>query len=231
MNFIFVLLGTIAVVFAIIKPLKSHAPLFYVFAIALNALYIAAVYSSLPSGIWQALFLLMQKCTLSLAIFVVVMFIGVLSKDSKIGMMLRPVRAELSIMGCILACGHMAVYLAAFVPRVFGGYIDTNFAVFFATAMVLLVLLLMLGITSFGAVKRRMNTATWKRIQKWAYVFFGLIYVHLVSILLPSALASGITAKVSIVVYTVLFGLYTILRIRRAMIDSKSLALQNESHV
>ena len=84
-----------------------------------------------------------------------------------------------------------------------------------------LVLLLVLGVTSLQGVKRRMDAGTWKRLQKWAYVFFGLVYVHLMSILLPSALAQGMTARVSIAVYTVLFGLYAALRIARAVLDRK----------
>ena len=87
--------------------------------------------------------------------------------------------------------------------------------------LALLVLLLVLGVTSLQGVKRRMDAGTWKRLQKWAYVFFGLVYVHLMSILLPSALAQGMTARVSIAVYTVLFGLYAALRIARAVLDRK----------
>ena len=138
-------------------------------------------------------------------------------------LLLRPIRAELSILACLLAVGHMVMYLIPFAPRlVNGGYAQAGFLVFFATAMALLVLLLVLGVvTSLPGVKRRIDAGTWKRLQKWAYVFFGLVYVHLMSILLPSALAQGMTARVSIAVYTVLFGLYAALRIARAVLDRK----------
>ena len=115
------------------------------------------------------------------------------------------------------------MYLMSFAPRLLNGSaIDSGFLLFFATAIALMALLLILGATSFKGVKRRMDATAWKRLQKWAYVFFGLVYVHLVSILLPAALLRGDTARTSIVVYTVLFGAYAALRIHRAMKDRKT---------
>ena len=78
-------------------------------------------------------------------------------------------------------------------------------------ALALLVLLLVLGVTSFAFVKRRMRTDSWKRLQRWAYVFFGLVYVHLMLMLAPAASQGGEAAVASVVVYTVIFW-----RLRRA---------------
>ena len=58
-------------------------------------------------------------------------------------------------------------------------------------------------------------------MQKWAYVFFGLVYVRLVSILLPSAFHGGSSAQLSIAIYTILFSVYVALGLRRAVIDRK----------
>lgn len=73
----------------------------------------------------------------------------------------------------------------------------------FVLAVVLLVLLVVLGVTSFAFVKRQMSTASWKKVQKLAYPFFGLVYVHLLLMLLPSALHGGLAAQASVVVYSV----------------------------
>ena len=222
MNFVLVLACTTVVVLLLRKPLKRRPGVFYALAVLLNVLYVASTFVTYPEVARRALFLLMQKCTLAFALFAIVMFIGAFRADSKVGLLLRPIRAELSILACLLAVGHMVMYLIPFAPRlVNGGYAQAGFLVFFATAMALLVLLLVLGVTSLQGVKRRMDAGTWKRLQKWAYVFFGLVYVHLMSILLPSALAQGMTARVSIAVYTVLFGLYAALRIARAVLDRK----------
>lgn len=73
--------------------------------------YVIGVEGLLPRVVMGPLTLLMGKCVLSLALFVVVMYIGVFAKGSKVHQWLKPVRSELSIIACILACGHMAVYL------------------------------------------------------------------------------------------------------------------------
>ncbi|MEF9876498.1 MAG: hypothetical protein RR772_06270 [Gordonibacter sp.] len=164
----------------------------------------------------------MQKCMLPLALFAVVMFIGVFARDSKVGSWLRPVRAELSIIAWILSLGHMTVYLMSYVPRVLaGGSLGGNVALSFVVALVLFALLLMLGITSFNGVKKRMKADSWKRVQLLAYPFFGLIYVHVLLMLLPSALHGGVAAQVSVAVYTMVFGTYAVLRVVRAVRDRK----------
>ena len=160
---------------------------------------------------------------LSLALFVVVMYIGVFAKGSKVHQWLKPVRSELSIIACILACGHMAVYLGSYAPRL-GGTLGVNVVSALVVALALLVLLLVLGVTSFAFVKRRMRTDSWKRLQRWAYVFFGLVYVHLMLMLAPAASQGGEAAVASVVVYTVIFGAYAALRVRRALVDRRAVA-------
>lgn len=220
MDFVLVLVVTTALVWVLRKPIKKLPILFYAITILLNVVYIATLYMTLPELAREGIFLLMQKCTLALALFTVVMYIGVFDKDSKISHELRPIRSELSIMACFLAIGHMVVYLTAFLPRVMAGVgMAGNFMLFFVTAVVLLALLVVLGVTSFQFVKRHMSAQSWIKLQKLAYLFFGLIFVHLVSILLPAAVNGGTTAMISIGVYVVLFGAYAALRVRRAMLD------------
>ena len=86
-------------------------------------------------------------------------------------------------------------------------------------AIILFVLLIVLGVTSFQFVKKHMSRTSWKNVQKLAYPFFGLTYVHLVCLLLPSAMRGRIAATVSVAVYSVVFIAYLILRIMRAMAD------------
>lgn len=222
MNFILVLLGTVVGVFVVRKPLKRFPAVFYALAVMLNVLYVANAYVMFPDLVRKAVFLLMQKCTLSLALFAVVMFIGAFRKDSRVGVLLRPVRAELSIMACILALGHMVVYLTPLMPHVGSGAVDARYAVFFVTVVLLWVLLLVLGVTSFECVKRRMNGRAWVRVQKGAYLFFGLVFVHMMSILLPAAMSGGRAAQASVAVYAVLFAAYAGMRSARAWIDRRS---------
>ena len=229
MTFIIVLVATVAACFALRNPLHKWPVAFYVLAVAVDVVFAFGTFGMLPRSIWMPMLVLVQKCMVALALFVVVMFIGCFSKESKVGRWLRPVRAELSIIACILACGHMAVYLASYLPRLAMGGLGGNVLASLTLALVLLALLLVLGITSFQAVKKHMRTETWKRVQKFAYLFFGLVYVHLVLMLLPSALAGGAAAQTTVGIYTVAFGGYAVARIARALADRRAVAAEGAS--
>lgn len=221
MSFLVVLLMTVAASVSLRHPLHKAPAAFYILAVALDAAYIVGIEGFLPRVVMGPLTLLMGKCVLSLALFVVVMYIGVFAKGSKAHQWLRPMRAELSIVACILACGHMAVYLASYAPRL-GSAMGVNVLSALAVAVALLVLLLVLGVTSFGFVKRHMRTESWKRLQRWAYAFFGLVYVHLMLMLAPAASRGGEAAVASVAVYTAVFGAYAVLRVRRAWCDQQT---------
>lgn len=220
MDFALILAVTIAACFALRTPLKACPTAFYAIAIAVDVLYAFGSTVGLPRAIWAPMFVLIQKCELALALFVVVMFIGCLSHESRAYKWLKPVRSELSIVAWFLALGHMAVYLESYLPRIFGdGAISTNVMGSFVLAVALLVLLMVLGVTSFAFVKKRMHTETWKKVQKLAYPFFGLVYLHLLLMLLPSALHGGAAAQTSVAVYSVVFIGYGLCRTARALLD------------
>lgn len=220
MDFAIILIASVAACFALRNPLKACPAVFYAAAIAVDVLYMYGVFFGLPRAVWSPLFVLVQKCELALALFVVVMFVGCLKRGGRAYRWLKPVRSELSIVAWFLSLGHMAVYLESYLPRLFGGGpISGNVMGAFVLALVLLALLVVLGVTSFAFVKRHMSTASWKRVQKLAYPFFGLVYVHLLLMLLPSALHGGIAAQASVAVYSVVFVGYGLCRVGRALLD------------
>ena len=113
---------------------------------------------------------------------------------------------------------HVTVYAVSYLPRLLStNNLDENIVVSMAVALILLALLTVLGITSLNVVKRIMTATTWNRAQRLSYVFFGLVFCHLAFILAPAALHGGIAAQRSLLVYTALFGAYTILRIAKAI--------------
>lgn len=223
MDFAVIMAVTVAACFALRNPLKACPTAFYAVAIAVDVLYVWGVFFGLPRAVWSPLFVLVQKCELALALFVVVMFIGCLSREGRAYRWLKPVRSELSIVAWFLSLGHMAVYLESYLPRILGGgEIGGNVLGAFALAIVLLALLVVLGVTSFAFVKRQMSTASWKKVQKLAYPFFGLVYVHLLLMLLPSALHGGAAAQASVAVYSVVFVGYAFCRVGRALVDRRA---------
>ena len=224
MTFLIVLICVVVAVLLLKPAIKKAPAIWYAAAIVLALLYIGALQGLLPlsAPVRNVLFLLLQKGTLAVALFTVVMFVGVFPRDSKLRKYLSPIRAELSIIACMLIVGHILAYCLTYVPRVLGaGVISPFVSVGLGVAFAVTVLLIVLGATSFNSVKARMNSQTWFRVQKWSYVFFGLTYVHVLAMLLPSALSGGMTAAQSVVAYTVVFGAYAVLRIVRAILDRK----------
>ena len=76
-----------------------------------------------------------------------------------------------------------------------------------------------LCVTSAQRVKHAMKATSWKRIQRLAYPFYVLTYVHLALLLMPSALAGNSVAMLSIAVYSAVVGVYVVLRAAKALRD------------
>ena len=155
MNFLFLLIIAAVAAYLLRSPLKAHPSLFYSIAAMLVLLYFFGATFGVPRWLWMPLVDLIQKCELAVALFAVVMLIGCLGKEQTLYRRMKPIRAELSIIACILCLGHMAVYLGSYLPRLLGNAsINSNVAVAFGVAVALFVLLALLGVTSLGIVKR-----------------------------------------------------------------------------
>ena len=221
MTFVVVLACSLAFAMICKTAIKACPMAFYALALVLDILFIADSFMNLPAFLHDLLLLLLHKCTRATALFVVVMYIGVFARDSRAAQQLRPIRAELSIVAWLLSLGHMAVYLSSYMTRLSTGVAQTNVAASLVVALCLFVLLIVLGVTSFNVVKKRMKKETWKRVQLLAYPFFGLVYVHLMLMLLSSALRGGEPAQVGVAVYSLVFLGYAALRTRRAVVDRR----------
>jgi len=210
MTFSVVLICSIAVVL-VSKPLiKKYAIAFYALALLFDVLFIVDRWMPLPALLGDFIYICIQRCTLSLALFVLVMYVGIFKKDSRIRNYLMPIRKELSIEACFLAIGHMVNYLFAYAARAITNFagLQLNIATSLVVSLILFALLIVLGITSFDFVKKHMSTKNWKNLQKLSYLFFMLVYVHVLLFLLPSAMQGGSTAQISVVVYSVIFIFY-----------------------
>ena len=135
MNFLFLLIIAAVAVYLLRRPLKAHPSFFYGIAVILDLLYFVGSTFGVPRWLWTPLVDLIQKCELALALFAIVMFIGCLGKEQALYRQMKPIRAELSIVACILCFGHMAVYLDSYLPRLLGNAsINGNVAVAFGVA-------------------------------------------------------------------------------------------------
>ncbi len=222
MSFLICFILTALLSVALRKPIHKVPWVFYIVCVLLNVLLISMRVVTLPQEIMPALSFLMQRANLSMALFTVVMFIGVLPRSGNLSHWLRPIRAELSIMASILIVGHMILYLMTYIPRFMSGLmVKTNVYVSFAVAIALLVLVLLLGITSFRFVKRHMKARTWKKIQNLSYIFYALVFLHLMLMFAPGFMAGQQLAVTQVVVYCVVFAAYVVLRVWRAIVDKR----------
>lgn len=222
MIFLVSLLAACAFAFVLRNPLLRWPGVFYGLALVLDVVYLLAATGVIDHYAWTEMYLSMQKCTLAFGLFAVVMFVGVFSRASKVRQWLQPVRGTLSIVAWILCLGHVAMYGASYLPRVLdGGQVSGNVLAAFALACVLVALLMVLGVTSLVAVKKALGTSRWKAIQLLAYPFFGLVFLHVLLMLLPSAATGGLAAQQSVAVYGVVLGIYAVLRAVRAVADKR----------
>lgn len=222
MAFLVTLAATVVATFLLKGPIRKVPWAFYLLAIALDVALILSTGIVLPRNLRIAVSYLMLRGGLGVAMFVLVMYIGVFPRSGKISRWFRPIRAELSIIACLLIAGHMCVFLPKYLPSLFTGSIAKGtVGASVIVALCLFVLVLVLGVTSFRFVKRHMTARSWKKLQRLAYAFYALIFVHLV-LMLGSAAASGITRTAFTVgVYCVVFGVYAVLRIVRAVADRR----------
>ena len=96
-------------------------------------------------------------------------------------------------------------------------------------ALVLGVIFIVLGVTSFKSVRTHMNPKVWKNIQRFAYLMVALYIVHVGFFLGGSAFGGSGKGVASFVVYAVVVISYAVLRIWKAIRDKRAHAQQSET--
>ena len=216
----------LAIVFSLaLQPAIKAVPwVFYIIAIVVDVLIIFSGQLDLPPAIWKSIVLVNGRALFAFGLFVVVMFIGVLKDGSKLKNYLLPIRAEISIIAAILIVGHIVRYIGVYSMRVLTNpaSVANGMLVSFAIAVIVTVLLVVLTVTSFKAVKKNMDPKVWKKIQMLAYPFFGLIYAHILLIMFRSAMRGAENAIISLVLYGIITAAYIVLRVMRHKADQKA---------
>lgn len=225
MKFALVLLCSICVIVVFRNGIKRHPRVLYMCVAAINVLYGLGLVFDL-GAFEDVMVYLMRKCMLAVAFFCVVMYVGVLPQESSARKWLQPIRGEISIAGCILACGHILTYTYVYLPLLSAGFLSVFLLASFFAALILSILLLILGITSIKAVRRRLTVDRWRRIQITAYLFYLLVCIHVLCTFFGSAMAGGTVAQETILIYATVFGLYGVLKLSKTLCVSKRRGLR-----
>mgnify|MGYP000860147970 FL=1 len=186
------------------KSIKKHATVYYiVFAIPfflvaipfVGRLFGAELFNLVRVPILgQILRDYIHMGTFGFPLLVIIMYMGALDPKVRWVKRLLNIRKELSIISGFPVLTHSLIRVTNNFPSGLKFFIDkdgylsntpvaselgagiTSFS--FIVGVLLLVLFIPLWVTSFDSVHRRMGRVTWKKVQRWAYVLYALLFIH-----------------------------------------------------
>jgi DMSO/TMAO reductase YedYZ heme-binding membrane subunit/uncharacterized protein with FMN-binding domain len=197
--------------------LKQYPNIFYIGAAVVTIVIFSLRTVAMPQFVRQNIVGIFAKGTIGTAFFIIVMITGALPRGSKfIGPLMR-IRGELSIMAAILVLSHNLTYGMTYFKMLFSAPAALPAVQRCAAVISLMLIVLMIGLTviSFPVVRKKMNPKKWKQIQRSAYVFYGLLYVHIMLINIPYASMGLHMYAVNVLVYSIVFAGYAAMRIRK----------------
>ncbi|MDS0526454.1 ferric reductase-like transmembrane domain-containing protein [Clostridium sp. SHJSY1] len=219
MNLIITLLIVTILSLIFTTNIKKHAYAYYavaaIIAISTSIYEILRMTSNLKLG---GFILTLEKVSIkgiiAISFFILVMYAGALIPKWKVARKLLTIRAELAILGSIFMLPHGIIYFARFIilklPKILSeGTASALYLGYIAVGIIGFLLMIPLFITSIKKVRRKMNPVKWKKLQRWAYAFYFLAYLHIILILFNGKNLDWTRLSV----YTLIFGLYTILRL------------------
>ena len=199
--------------------LKKYANIFYIGVAVISIAVFLLEFLSMPLFVKNNILGIFAKGSLGTAMFVVVMYTGALPKGNKLIAPLMKIRGELSITAAILVLCHNFTYGMTYFRMLF-----TKTSLLSATqlaaaviSLVLIAIMLVLTVTSFPSVRKKMQAKKWKQLQRTAYVFYGLMYVHIMLINIPYARLGLGMYVANVVIYSIVFLGYAAMRISKAI--------------
>lgn len=222
---LFLLALLLAVLFSFVcrKALKKHAVLFYIAAAAVSVAVAVWDFHGVPAPMQNYVIGLFSRGAFATGLWCVVMWIGALPNGSAMMKALMPVRGELSIFAAILTLGHNFGFGKTYFVRMFTnpGSMKPTQLTAGILSLVMLAIMIPLTILSIPSVRKKMTAKRWKKIQRTAYLFYALIYLHVMILFLPFAQNGKVLYQVSVIVYSLVFLGYAACRIRKAIIRKK----------
>lgn len=201
--------------------LKKHAVVCYVLAAAISAAVVVCTATgasaAFPAWVRSWIWPIFVRSALSTALFAAVMYAGAVPNGSKLMKAVMPTRGELSIIASILTLGHNISFGLTYFRLLFTqpDCLPVNQLLAAICSLVMLCIMLPLFITSFKCVRKK--GSSWKKLQRLAYGFYALIYIHVLLLTLPGAQKGNGSYLLTVVVYSVVFLAYGALRVRKAL--------------
>lgn len=199
--------------------LKKHAGIYYIGAAVISIAVFLIGFLPMPLFLKNNILGIFAKGSLGTAMFVAVMYAGALPKGSKLIAPLMKIRGELSITAAILVLCHNFTYGITYFKMLFikPAALSATQLTAAIISIILITIMLVLTVTSFQAVRKKMKAKKWKQLQHTAYVFYGLMYVHIMLINIPYARLGIGTYIANVVIYSIVFLGYAAMRIAKAV--------------
>ena len=219
MLFIISLIIVALFIYFLKDSLKKYANIFYIGAAVISIAVFLLEFLPMHLFVKNNILGIFAKGSLGTAMFVVVMYTGALPKGNKLIAPLMKIRGKLSITAAILVLCHNFTYGMTYFRMLF-----TKTSLLSATqlaaaviSLVLIAIMLVLTVTSFPSVRKKMQAKKWKQLQRTAYVFYGLMYVHIILINIPYARLGLGMYVANVVIYSIVFLGYAAMRISKAI--------------
>lgn len=207
------------------NQIRKHAAVSYIIATIISLAVIAAVWSGAASHLpaWAEYIVpIFTQGGLAGGLFAAVMYAAAVPNGSKFMRTVMPIRGELSIIACILTLGHNIAFGRTYFAALFtGSPLRWNYLAAAICSLIMLCIMLPLFITSFKCVRRKMKPRSWKRLQRFAYGFYALMYLHILFLNLPSARTGNLGGQLSVILYSILFLTYGCMRVGKALSKAK----------
>lgn len=199
--------------------LKKHAGIYYIGAAVISIAVFLIGFLPMPLFLKNNILGIFAKGSLGTAMFIAVMYAGALPKGSKLIVPLMKIRGELSITAAILVLCHNFTYGITYFKMLFikPEALPATQLTAAIISLVLIIIMIVLTVTSFQAVRKKMKAKKWKQLQRTAYVFYGLMYVHIMLINIPYARLGLGTYIANVVIYSIVFLGYAAMRIAKAV--------------
>ncbi|MDR2466492.1 MAG: ferric reductase-like transmembrane domain-containing protein [Prevotellaceae bacterium] len=136
--------------------------------------------------------------TLGFPLLIIIMYVGALNPKNRHVKKLLVIRKELSVISGFPVLTHSLIrvfnnfpnalrfftdndeYMASTKVTSVTGAAITNFS--FVLGILMLAIFIPLWVTSFDFVRKRMGNASWKKLQRWAYVLYAMLFIHAMGI-------------------------------------------------
>ena len=199
--------------------LKKHAGIYYIGAAVISIAVFLIGFLPMPLFVKNNILGIFAKGSLGTAMFVAVMYAGALPKGSKLIAPLMKIRGELSITAAILVLCHNFTYGMTYFKMLFikPAALSATQLTAAIISIILITIMLVITVTSFQAVRKKMKAKKWKQLQRTAYVFYGLMYVHIMLINIPYARLGLGTYIANVVIYSIVFLGYAAMRIAKVV--------------